>query len=106
MREGWHCCYVVREGTRIPYWQIYTDGKWAAGAKNHLLVVHDTQGSGHDNVAELTRGQKVLSPLLDTVDTNVEAGGDHTALVDAANELHNDLSAAVVVDNLELPNIS
>ncbi len=38
----------------------------------HLLLIHDSEGSGHHNVTELTRGQKVISPLLDLAKLNVE----------------------------------
>jgi len=69
-------------------------------------VVHDTQGSGENNVAELTRREQVSSPLLDLAQRYVEAGRDHTALVDTANKLDHNLSAAVVIDELELPNVS
>jgi len=72
----------------------------------HLFVVHDTQRRRHDDVTELTRGQQVVGPLLDAHERNVEARGDNTALVDAPNELNHDLPAAVVVDDLELPNVS
>ena len=69
-------------------------------------MVHDTQRRGHHNVTELTRGQKVGGPLLDLADLQIEAGGNDTTLVDAANKLDDNLSAAVVIDDLELPNVS
>jgi len=69
-------------------------------------MVHDTQGSGHDNVTKLTRGQKVRGPLLDLANLQIEAGGDDTALVDATDKLNHNLAAAVVVNHLELPNVS
>lgn len=40
------------------------------------------------------------------LDGDVETGGDNTALVEAADELHNDLAGAVVVNDLELTNIT
>jgi len=43
---------------------------------------------------------------MTNLDRDVEAGGDNTALVKSANKLHNDLAGAVVVDNLELTNIT
>ena len=73
---------------------------------SHLFVVHDTQRRGHHNVAELTRGQEVVGPLLDLADGQIEARGDDTALVDTTNELDHNLSAAVIIDHLELPNVS
>ena len=81
--------------------QARGEGLWA-----HLFVVHDTELRGHHDVTELTRGQQVVGPLLDAAERHVEARGNDTTLVDAPNELNHDLPAAVVVDNLELPNVS
>ena len=69
-------------------------------------MVHDTQRSRQDEISELTRGQKVGGPLLDLAQRQIEARRDDTTLVDAANELNHHLSAAMVVDDLELPNVS
>lgn len=71
-----------------------------------LLVVHDTGGSGQDDVAELTRGQQLDNPLLEIGETDVVAGRDDTGLVQAAVELDNDLAGSVVVDLLEFTNIA
>lgn len=43
---------------------------------------------------------------MTNLDRDVEAGGDNTALVKSANKLHNDLAGAVVIDHLELTNIT
>jgi hypothetical protein len=69
-------------------------------------VIHDAGRGGEDNETELTRGQEVGDPLLDVLELNVEAGADHAALVDATNEVNNDLAAAVVIDDLELTNVT
>lgn len=50
-----------------------------------LLVVHDTGGGGQDDVAELTRGQKLDSPLLKVTELDGVTGVDDTALVQAAS---------------------
>ena len=71
-----------------------------------LLVVHDTGGGGQDNVAELTSGQQLDDPVLEVVETDVVTGRDDTGLVETAVQLDNDLAGAVVVDLLELANIS
>lgn len=90
-----------------------------------LLVVHDASGGGQDDVAELTRGQQPNSPLLEVGQLDVVAGRDDTGLVETiervsgharsgstylqhipAVELDNDLAGAVVVDLLELANVS
>ena len=71
-----------------------------------LLVVHDTGRGGEDDITELTSGEKLDNPLLELGETDVVAGGDDTALVEAAVELDNDLAGAVVVDLLELANVA
>lgn len=67
-----------------------------------LLLVHNASGCGQDDVTELTGREKLDNPLLKLVETDVVAGGDDTALVEAAVELDNDLAGAVVIDLLEL----
>lgn len=47
-----------------------------------LLVVHDTGGGGQDDVAELTRGKELGSPLLKVAELDGVAGVDDTALVE------------------------
>lgn len=71
-----------------------------------LLVVHDTSRGGEDDVAELTGRQQLDNPLLEVGETNVVAGGDDTGLVEAAVELNDDLAGAVVIDLLELANVT
>ena len=48
-----------------------------------LLVVHDTCGSGEDDVTELTRWQKLDDPLLHVDELDVVARANHAGLVDA-----------------------
>lgn len=71
-----------------------------------LLVVHDTGRGGENHVAELTSGQQLDDPLLEIGQTDVVAGRDDTGLVETAVQLNNDLAGAVVVDLLELANVS
>lgn len=71
-----------------------------------LLVVHDTGRGGQDDVAELTGREQLDNPLLELGEADVVAGGDDTGLVQAAVELDDDLAGAVVVDLLELANVT
>lgn len=71
-----------------------------------FLVVHDTSRGGQDNVPELTRRQEPDDPLLKVGDLDGVAGGDAASLVDAAVELDDDLSSTVVVNLLELADIT
>jgi hypothetical protein len=71
-----------------------------------LLVVHDSSGGGKDDVSELTGRKELGDPLLELVKLDVVAGRDTSGLVDASVELDNDLSGTVVVNLLELSNVS
>lgn len=71
-----------------------------------LVVVHDTIRGGDDEVTELTGREEVLSPLLNRVNGNIETRRDDTALVDATGEVDDDLASALVVNNLELTNVT
>lgn len=66
-----------------------------------LLVVHDAQRGGKNHKAKLTGGKNVLHPLLILLGVAVESGADSAALVQATIEVHNDLTSAVVIDQLE-----
>lgn len=49
----------------------------------------------------------IVSPLKHWFKpSSIEPGRDHTALVDAADELHYDLSCSMVVDNLQVANVA
>ena len=71
-----------------------------------LLVVHDAEGGGEDDEAELTGGQDVAGPLLELGGGAIEARADGSALVEATVQVHDDLSGAVVIDDLELTNVA
>ena len=71
-----------------------------------LVMVHDAIGCGQDDVAELARGQQVDHPLLDGVRRHVEAGRDDAALIDAADQVDDDLAGPVVINDLELANVA
>ena len=57
-------------------------------------------------MAELARGQQVDDPLLDGVSRHVEAGRDDAALIDAADQVDDDLAGPVVINDLELANVA
>lgn len=71
-----------------------------------LFMVHDAIRRGKHNIPELSRGEKVGDPLLDLVDADVEAGGDDTAFVKTTDKVDDDLSSAMVIDDLELANVT
>lgn len=71
-----------------------------------LLVVHDPGRGGEDDLSERTSGQQDVDPVLDGVQSDVESGRDDTGLVQSSVELNDDLSASVVVDELELADVA
>jgi hypothetical protein len=71
-----------------------------------LLVVHDAVRGGQDEVTELTRGQNVRGELLDVVEADVESGGDDAALVEATDQVNDDLAGSVIIDDLEFTNVA
>lgn len=71
-----------------------------------LFVVHDTGRGGKHDVTERTSWQKLLNPVLNLAELDVEAGRDDTTLVDAAVELDNNFARSVVIDFLELANVT
>ena len=71
-----------------------------------LLVVHDTSGGGENDETELTGWEELDNPLLEVVKTNVVAWGDDTGLVKTAVKLDNNLAGAVVIDLLELSDVT
>ncbi len=71
-----------------------------------FFVIHDSVGSGHHQVSELSGRKDIAAPLLIFVDGDIKSGGDHSALVDSTNEFHNHLLASVVIDYLEFSNVA
>ena len=69
-------------------------------------MVHDTSRGGQDNVTELTGRKELDNPLLHIAELDVVARGDDTSLVEAAVKLDNNLAVTVVVDLLELANVT
>jgi len=69
-------------------------------------VVHDTVWGGEDEMAELTRWEQIGSELLNLVQGNVKSWRNDTALVQSTEEIDDNLSTSVVVDDLELSNVS
>lgn len=72
----------------------------------NLLVIHNTIGRGQNNVTKLSRWKYVLHPLLHIVHFAVKARRDNSTLIDSANQIHDNLASAVVIQNLKLANIS
>ena len=71
-----------------------------------LLVVHDTISGSEDEMAELTRWEKVSSELLQSIERDIESRRDHTALVKTTDEIHNNLARSVVIDDFKVTNVT
>lgn len=71
-----------------------------------LFMCHNTIGGTQNNLTELPGRQQIHNPLLDFTNGNIESGGYDTALVQAAIKFDHDLLGAMIVDDLELTNVS
>ena len=71
-----------------------------------LFVVHDTGRSGQDDVTERTSGEEQVDPVLDLRQLNVESRRDDSSLVDSTVELNDNLARSVIVNLLELLNVT
>ena len=69
-------------------------------------MVHDSEGGGQHNVAELTGRKHVHNPLLHVLQRHIKARRDDSALVDTSNKLHNNLSVTVIVEHGEISDVS
>jgi hypothetical protein len=54
----------------------------------------------------LARGKQVVAPLVNAIDGDIEAGRYDSALVEAAVQVHNNLARSVVINDLELVNVT
>ncbi len=71
-----------------------------------LFVVHDAVGGGEDDLSELSGGEDVVDELLEVLELEVVSGGDHAALVESAVKLNDNLARALVINNLELIDVT
>jgi hypothetical protein len=55
---------------------------------------------------KLSWGKEVVRPLFNVIDGDVKAGRDDPAFVETACQIHYNFASSVVVDNLELSNIT
>ena len=69
-------------------------------------MVHNSEGGGKYQMTEVTRRKNVLHPLLNLSASHVEAWWDDTTLIDSANKLYDNLAWAMVIDKLEITNIT
>lgn len=70
-----------------------------------LLQVHDTLRGGDHNMSELARRQKVGDDLLGVSDLDIESRRNNTTLVQAADQVHDNLATAVVIDQGDISNV-
>merc|ERR1719277_115212 len=71
-----------------------------------LLVHEHSVGGGHHQMYKLTGGQQIGCQLFDLVQSDIETRGDDTALVDASNQVDDDLSGSVIINDLEVTNVA
>merc|ERR1719486_1403197 len=71
-----------------------------------LFMIHDSIRSCHNKMTELTGRQQICRQLLNASKRHIKTWRNHTTLVDATNELDNDLARAMVIYNLHIADIS
>jgi hypothetical protein len=71
-----------------------------------FFVVHDTSRGGQDDETELTRWQQVVDPCFDIFLFHVESWRNNTAFVQTTNQLDNNLSGTMIINDFKFTNIS
>jgi hypothetical protein len=71
-----------------------------------LFVVHDTVRGSEDQMTELTRWEQVGRQLFDLIQSNIKSWRNNAAFVQATQQVDDDLATSVVIDDLELSNVS
>ena len=89
------CLLVVKDTARRRLWLCISTGLSKREEETH-----------EDDVAEATSGEKQVDPLLEVADGDVVARRDDAGLVETTVELHDDLSRAMVIDDLELADVA
>ena len=57
-------------------------------------------------MTELSWRKNLAGPSLDLSKSNIESGGNNSTLVESTNQLNYNLSWSMIIDDLELSNIS
>jgi hypothetical protein len=71
-----------------------------------FFVIHDTSRSSKNQETELTGRQEVVDPSFDILLLDVEARRNNSSLIDTTNQLHNNLSGAVIINNFKFANVA
>ena len=58
-----------------------------------------------ENLPELTRRQKVVGPLFDIANSNIESGRNDANFVQSTSQVDNDFATTVIIDDLEFANV-
>lgn len=69
-------------------------------------MIHNTSRSGKYNEAKLSAGQQVVYPLFNSVSLYIESRRDDSALVQTSNQLDNNLSTAVIINDFKFSNVT
>ena len=69
-------------------------------------MVHDTLVGGEDDETELSGWEDLIDELLEILQFQVESWWDDTGLVKSTVEVDNDLSGSLVINDLEVSDIS
>ena len=71
-----------------------------------FFVVHDTIGSGENDISELSGWEDVVDKLLKVLKFKVVSWRDDSALVKSTVEFNDNLARSLVVNDFELIDVS
>ena len=71
-----------------------------------LEVVHDTLSGGEDGETELSGGEDLGDDILESVELDVESGGDNSALVESSVQVDNNLAGSLIVNDFEVVDVT
>ena len=69
-------------------------------------MVHDTLVGGEDDETELSGWEDLIDELLEILQFQVESWWDDTGLVESSVQIDNDLSGSLVINDLEVWDIT
>lgn len=71
-----------------------------------LVMVEESLVGSDDHVSELSGGEDLGKDLLVVRERHVEVGRDDSALVESSIELNDNFASSLVIDNLEVIDVS
>ena len=71
-----------------------------------IIVIHDSLVGSKDNVSELSGGEDLNEEFLEVLELNIESWGNDSTFVESSVKFDDDLSGSLVINDLEVIDIS